>query len=134
LDYPIRISFELIESNPVWAVGYAAVSVLSAAGETQRRDKLPKLPQLKQFHVPLFGIGIGLLAFWFVLFQFEILANLENILADPIPLLAGIVAIPVISIIPVRYYTREEEKRSCTGLRLEPQSANQGTESVPQML
>ena len=101
---------ELIESNPVWAIGYAAVAVLFAAGETQRRDKLPKLPQLKAFQVPLFVIGIGLLVVWFVLFRFEMLSNLENILADPIPLLAGIVAIPVISFILVRYYTRGGRK------------------------
>ena len=57
LAYPFGFTYahqfsELIESNPVWAVGYAAVAVLFAAGETQRRDKLPKLPQLKpfQFH------------------------------------------------------------------------------------
>jgi len=81
-----------------------------AAGEIQRRDKLPKLPQLKAFQVPLFVIGIGLLVVWFVLFRFEMLSNLENILADPIPLLAGIVAIPVISFILVRYYTRGGRK------------------------
>src|SRR5207249_10488277 len=39
--------------------------------EIQRRDKLPKLPQLKAFQVPLFVIGIGLLVVWFVLFRFE---------------------------------------------------------------
>ena len=101
---------ELIESNHVWAIGYVAVAILFAAGETQRRDKLPKLPQLKPFQVPLFAIGIGLLAYWFVLFQFEIRANLENILADPTPLLAGMVVIPVISFILVRYYTRGGRK------------------------
>ena len=108
LAYPFGFTYahqfsELIESNPVWAVGYAAVAVLFAAGETQRRDKLP-------VSVPLFVIGIGLLAVWFVLFRFEMLANLENILADPIPLLAGVVAIPVISFILVRYYTRGGRK------------------------
>jgi hypothetical protein len=97
---------EFIESNPIWAIGYAAVAFLFAAGETQRRDKLPKLPQLKPFQVPLFVIGIFLLAVWGVMFRFEILANLENILADPIPLIAGIVAIPFVSLILVRYYTR----------------------------
>ncbi len=89
---------------------FSEVAVLFAAGETQRRDKLPKLPQLKPFQVPLFVIGIGLLAVWFVLFRFEMLSNLENILADPIPLLAGVVAIPVISFILVRYYTRGGRK------------------------
>jgi len=41
-----------MESNPVWAIGYAAIEVSFAAGETQRRNKPPKLPQLKPFQVP----------------------------------------------------------------------------------
>ncbi|HEV2120358.1 MAG TPA: metal-dependent hydrolase [Candidatus Bathyarchaeia archaeon] len=115
LAYPFGLAHahpfaELIESNPVWAVGYSAIAMLFAAGETQRRDKLPKLPQLKPFQVPLFVVGIALLAGWFVLFRLEILANLQNILADPIPLLEGVVAIPVISYILVRYYTRGGRK------------------------
>jgi LexA-binding, inner membrane-associated putative hydrolase len=97
---------EFIESNPIWIIGYAAIAFLFAAGETQRRDKLPKLPQLKPLQVPLFVIGIALLAVWGVMFRLEILANSENILADPIPLVAGIVAIPIVSLILVRYYTR----------------------------
>src|SRR2546426_4793327 len=101
---------ELLESNPIWVIGYAAVAVLFAAGETQRRDKLPRLPQLKPAQVPLFVIGVALLVVWFLLFRFEILANLENILADPIPLVAGIVAIPLVSLILVKYYTRGGRK------------------------
>jgi membrane-bound metal-dependent hydrolase YbcI (DUF457 family) len=97
---------EFIESNPIWIIGYAAVALLFVAGETQRRDKLPKLPQLKPLQVPLFVLGIALLLVWGVMFRFETLANLENILADPIPLVAGVVAIPVVSFILVRYYTR----------------------------
>jgi LexA-binding, inner membrane-associated putative hydrolase len=97
---------EFIESNPIWIIGYAAIAFLFAAGETQRRDKLPKLPQLKPLQVPLFVMGIALLAVWGVMFRLEILANSENILADPIPLVGGVVAIPIVSFILVRYYTR----------------------------
>ena len=115
LAYPIGLTHahqfsELLESNPIWVIGYAAVAVLFAAGETQRRDKLPRLPQLKRAQVPLFVIGVALLVVWFLLFRFEILANLENILADPIPLVAGIVAIPLVSLILVKYYTRGGRK------------------------
>src|SRR5438094_10517490 len=52
---------ELIESNPVWAIGYVAVAILFAAGGTQRRDKLTKLHQLKPFQVSLVDHGLGLL-------------------------------------------------------------------------
>jgi LexA-binding, inner membrane-associated putative hydrolase len=115
LVYPIGFAHanlfsELIESNPIWVIGYAAIGVLFAAGETQRRDKLPRLPQLKPAQVPLFVIGVALLVIWFVLFRFEILANLENILADPIPVLAGVVAIPIVAFTLVKYYTRGGRK------------------------
>ena len=86
------------------------MAALLAAGESQRRDKLPKLPQLKAAQVPSFVIGIALLAVWLVLFRFEIVPNLENILADSIPLVTGIVAVPIIALILVRYYTRGGRK------------------------
>jgi hypothetical protein len=102
---------EFIESQgAIWYVGYAAVFILFAAGETQRRDKLPKLPQLKPIQAPLFVLGLVLLVIWGILFKSEMLANLENIVADPIPLLAGIVAIPLVAFILVRYYTRGGRK------------------------
>ena len=102
---------EFIESQgAIWYVGYAAVLILFAAGETQRRDKLPKLPQLKPIQAPLFVLGLVLLVIWGILFKSEMLANLENIVADPIPLLAGIVAIPLVAFILVRYYTRGGRK------------------------
>jgi LexA-binding, inner membrane-associated putative hydrolase len=115
LAYPIGFAHahlfsELIESNPIWVIGYAAIGVLFAAGETQRRDKLPRLPQLKPAQVPLFVIGVVLFVIWFVLFRFEVLANLENILADPIPVLAGAIAIPIVAFTLVRYYTRGGRK------------------------
>jgi hypothetical protein len=98
---------EFIESQgAVWYVGYAAVFILFAARETQRRDKLPKIPQLKPIQIPLFVLGLILLALWGVLFRSEVFANLDNIWADSIPVLAGIVTIPVVAFILVRYYTR----------------------------
>jgi hypothetical protein len=100
----------LKSSGPIWYVGYLAVFVLFAAGETQRRDKLPRLPQLKPIQAPLFVTGIALLALWGVLFRLEILANLENILANPIPLLAGVVAVPLVVFILVKYHTRGGRK------------------------
>ena len=116
LAYPLgfvhaRAVSEFIESQgALWYVGYAAVFILFAAGETQRRDKLPKIPQLKPIQIPLFVLGLILLALWGVLFRSEVLANLENIWADPIPVLAGVVAIPVVAFILVRYYTRGGRK------------------------
>jgi LexA-binding, inner membrane-associated putative hydrolase len=115
LAYPIGFAHaylfsELIESNPIWAIGYAAVAVLFAAGETQRRDKLPRLPQLKPAQVPLFLTGVALLVIWFTLFRFEIIANLENILADPVPVLAGVLIIPIVVFTLVKYYTRGGRK------------------------
>lgn len=112
LVYPLwfvhaRQLSEYIESQgAVWYVGYAAVFILFAAGETQRRDKLPKLPQLKPIQAPLFVLGIVLLIVWSILFGSQMLTNLENIVADPTPLLAGIVAVPLVAFILVRYYTR----------------------------
>ena len=101
---------ELIESNSVWAIGYAAVAVLFCCRRDSEERQASQASTVEGVSGPLFVIGIGLLVVWFVLFRFEMLSNLENILADPIPLLAGIVAIPVISFILVRYYTRGGRK------------------------
>jgi LexA-binding, inner membrane-associated putative hydrolase len=116
LAYPLgfvhaRQLSEFIESQgAIWYVGYAAVFILFAAGETQRRDKLPKLPQLKPIQAPLFALGLALLIVWGLLFGSQILANLENIVADPIPLIASVVAIPIVAFVLVRYYIRGGRK------------------------
>jgi len=116
LAYPVGFAHarqvsEFIESqSALWYVGYAAVFILFAAGGTQRRDRLPKIPQLKPMQIPLFVLGLILLVLWGVLFRSEVLVNLENIWADPIPVIAGIVAIPVVAFILVRYYTRGGRK------------------------
>ena len=41
------------ESFLIWLVGFGSVALLYAAGETQRRDKSPRLPQLKPIQFPL---------------------------------------------------------------------------------
>lgn len=93
-------------AEPVWLVGYAAVAALFVAGETQRRDKLPKIPQLKPIQVPPFIVGVLLLLVWGILFWPETLSNLENILSDPIPVVGGAVTIPIVALLLVKYYTR----------------------------
>ena len=116
LAYPIglvhaHLMSEFIESTgAVWPVGYGAVAALFIAGETQRRDKLPKLPQLKPIQIPLFALGLGLLIIWGILFWPEVFSNLESILADPLPVVASAVAIPVVAFILVMYYTRGGRK------------------------
>ncbi|HZY47120.1 MAG TPA: metal-dependent hydrolase [Candidatus Bathyarchaeia archaeon] len=98
---------EFLESaEQLWIVGYAAVAALFIAGETQRRDKLPKLPQLKPIQVPLFALGIALLLIWGILFWPQVLSNIENIFADPFPVIAGAITIPTVAFALVKYYTR----------------------------
>lgn len=93
-------------SGPVWPIGYAAIITLFIAGETQRRDKLPRLPQLKPVQVPLLIVGLVLLVIWGVLFLPEMTANFEAIFADPIPVITGIVILPIVAAMIIRYYTR----------------------------
>ncbi len=97
-------------SGATWIVGYLAVGLLFAAGETQRRDKLPKLPQLKPIQYPLLIGGIVLLIGWAYLFQSEILSNVAGIIVDPLPIIAGAITIPVVSYLLVKYYTRGGRK------------------------
>lgn len=93
-------------SGPVWPIGYAAIFILFIAGETQRRDKLPRLPRLKPIQVPLFVLGLVLLIVWGVLYLPEIIANFEAIFADPIPVLSGVIVLPIVAAMIIRYYTR----------------------------
>lgn len=64
LEHARQVSEYVKSSGALWPVGYAAVAALFIAGETQRRDKLPRLPQLKPIQVPLFALGIALLLVW----------------------------------------------------------------------
>jgi LexA-binding, inner membrane-associated putative hydrolase len=72
-----------LESNWLW-VGYLAVGVLYAAGETDRRDLPARLPQLKPLAWPMLGAGVALLALWGILYAPEILRNVQSIFSDPV--------------------------------------------------
>ncbi|MDA4127637.1 MAG: metal-dependent hydrolase [Thaumarchaeota archaeon] len=72
-----------LDSNWLW-VGYIAVGILFAAGETDRRDLPARLPQLKPFAWPLLGTGVALLALWGTLYGVEIVHNVESIFSDPV--------------------------------------------------
>jgi hypothetical protein len=98
--------FYIRRAFPLWAVGYGSIALLYIAGETQRRDKLPRLPQLKPIQFPLLVGGVALLALWFVLFGARIIQNLQIVFADPLIILVGIVTVPVISYILIRWYTK----------------------------
>ena len=112
LAYPLGLQHahqmsEFIESGGrIWPIGYVAISILFIAGETQRRDKLPKIPQLKPVQVPLLAIGIALFLIWGILFLPETISNIQSIIADPIPVITGTLTIPLVAFILVKYYTR----------------------------
>ncbi len=106
LSHVMGVYNYLESSEPVWQVGYAAIFLLFAAGETQRRDKVPKLPFLKPLQVPMFIGGLLLLAAWFELFSDKIYMNIQNIFMDPVPILAAAIAVPVTAFIVIRFYTR----------------------------
>jgi hypothetical protein len=97
-------------SYPIWLVGFGSVALLYAAGETQRRDKSPRLPQLKPIQFPLLLIGVALFAFWFVLYRGEIISNLKVIFAEPLIILVGTVTVPVVAYVLVKWYTRGNNK------------------------
>lgn len=96
----------LESSEPVWHIGYLSIILLFAAGETQRRDKLPKLPWLKPLQVPIFILGLILLVVWFLLYLPQIAANILNLFEDPLPLIVGLIAVPLTGFIVIRFYTR----------------------------
>jgi LexA-binding, inner membrane-associated putative hydrolase len=76
-------------------VGYIAVGVLYAAGETDRRDLPAKLPQLKPLAWPLLGGGVALLVLWMELFFAQILRNLGSIFSDPALLVSSAAAVVI---------------------------------------
>lgn len=96
----------LLANWPVWVVGYLSVLLLFAAGETQRRDLPARLPELKPIQVPLFFVGLLLFGFWIILYAQSILQNLSGIFASPLPVIAGVILLPIVSFIIVSWYTR----------------------------
>ncbi len=93
----------------VWFVGYLSVLILFAAGETQRRDLPAKLPQLKPIQLPLLIAGIILLVSWLALYGSQMLVNLENIFASPLPIVLGVILVPITAVLVVLLYVKMKE-------------------------
>ena len=91
---------------PLWVVGFGAIALLYAAGETQRRDKQPKLPELKPAQFPMLIAGVALLVFWFVLYGSKIFQNLQIVFADPPLIITGTITVPVVAFVLIKWYTR----------------------------
>jgi hypothetical protein len=106
LVHPITFYNYLESSEPVWQIGYLSIILLFMAGETQRRDKVPKLPWLKPLQVPIFILGLILLTIWFLYYLPQIITNILNVFIDPIPILIGLIVVPLTGLIVIRYYTR----------------------------
>jgi hypothetical protein len=101
--------FEGLESD--WLiVGYIAVGVIYAAGETDRRDLPARLPALKPLQWPLFGTGVALFIVWLWLYGFAIVTNLESIFSDAIFVVsAGAVTLAAVALWVV-WQTRSDKK------------------------
>ncbi len=91
----------------VWLLGYLSVVVLFAAGETQRRDVPAKLPQLKPIQLPLLIAGIILLVSWLVVYGSQILSNLMNIFAAPLPIVLGVILVPITAVLVLLWQIRK---------------------------
>ncbi|HEV2225672.1 MAG TPA: metal-dependent hydrolase [Nitrososphaerales archaeon] len=100
-----------LESKWLW-LGFLAVGMLYAAGETDRRDLPARLPQLKPLAWPLLYGGAALLALWGTLFGVEILHNVEFIFSDPVLVIstAGVVGLAVL--LTVLWQLRNDRKNN----------------------
>lgn len=88
------------------AVGYAAVAILYAAGELDRRDEPLRIPRFNFVKYPIFAAGVALFGLWLVLCRNEISANLQAILSHPISILLGLLFIIVVSVTVVMWQTK----------------------------
>jgi len=103
----------LLSNNPItfyvpYFVGYASLSIIYIAGDIDRRDrdKPTRIPELSFLKIPLFIVGIGLLATWFVLYRSEIWANLETIFSNWISILLGVVLVTLASLVVIKWQMR----------------------------
>src|SRR5713101_8622152 len=97
-------------TNWLW-LGYLAVGVLYAAGETDRRDLPAKLPMLKRLGWPLLGSGVALLALWGTLYGPEILLNVESIFSDPV-LVVTTAVVGLTVLLTVVWQVRNDKKNN----------------------
>jgi LexA-binding, inner membrane-associated putative hydrolase len=92
-------------------VGYIAVGVLYASGETDRRDIPARLPWLKPARWPLLVSGVVLFVLWVWLFALEIARNVGVVFSDPLSLGFGILAVVLVSIATVFWQESKDRKR-----------------------
>ena len=98
-------------------VAYFAIIALFLGGELDRRDQeapfgktqLDPLRNLSFLKVPLLILGGFLAVLWLILYRIEILANLELISSNWIPILVTGLLLTVTSIAIVKWYTRKSQ-------------------------
>jgi hypothetical protein len=99
LSYPLT-------SYLICVFGFVSVAILFLAGELDRIDKPLRVPKFNFIKKPIFVLGIILFVVWLVLYRVEILANLENIFSNLIPILLGALIIFLVSLAVIRWQTR----------------------------
>ena len=91
----------------IWFVGFIAVSILFAAGEIDRRDKVrPILGKLKPLKIPIFAFGLVLLGVWVWLYRTTLGSNVSVATSQPFQIIATIIAIPVVAIVLIWKQTK----------------------------
>ena len=98
----ISTLFSYLSSNwPIWFLGFGSVAILYLAGEMDRRDTTPKLAKFKAVKVPVFAVGLLLLAAWIFDALPIINTNLSSLLGRPVPLLFGVAGVLVASYLAI---------------------------------
>jgi hypothetical protein len=96
-------------------VAYFSIIALFMAGELDRRDQeapfgkaqLDPLKKLSFLKIPLVVLGGFLAVLWLILYRAEILANLELISVNWVPILVAGLILTVTCIVIVKWYTRK---------------------------
>jgi hypothetical protein len=99
------------------SAAYFSIIALFIGGELDRRDQeapfgktqLDPLRKLSFLKVPLLILGGFLAVLWLILYRIEILANLELISSNWIPILVTGLLLTVTSIAIVKWYTRKSQ-------------------------
>lgn len=100
--FPVLINTPSINYFVV-SIGLASVGVLFLAGELDRRTAFGKSNFVKY---PIFVLGTVLFVAWLVLFFKDIIANVNNIFANPVSILVGVIILPIIVISIIKWKTR----------------------------
>ena len=96
-------------------VAYGSIAVLFLGGELDRRDQdapfgkkqLAPLEKIRSLKIPLVIVGSVLAVVWSVLYQTEIMANLEIIGVYWIPILVAGILVTISSFIIMKWQTRK---------------------------